>query len=323
MEKSRNVMTVRLANSIGMDKVVDYAQRFGVVDKLQPVLSMSLGAGETTVLNMTTAYSMIVNGGKKVVPTFIDRVQDHTGKTVFKHDMRPCDGCCGIQWSPDLAVPDVPDARESVIDPRTAYQMVSILEGVVQRGTAKAVSSIGKPLAGKTGTTNDANDAWFVGFSPDLAVGLYIGFDHPRPLGGKETGGSVSAPVFKDFMSEALKGEPATPFRMPPGIRLVRVDAATGHWPNRGSATPSGRPSSRGPSRNRASISCWMAVMSHRAPVPVAASSSCRAACRRRGRVVDRRSRHRPERRALLMSRTAEPVGGCDWVLALKPAGSK
>jgi penicillin-binding protein 1A len=228
MEKSRNVMTVRLANSIGMDKVVDYAQRFGVADKLQPVLSMSLGAGETTVLKMTTAYSMIVNGGRKIVPTFIDRVQDHTGKTVFKHDMRPCDGCSGIQWSSNLAVPDVPDARESVIDPRTAYQMVSILEGVVQRGTAKAVSSIGKPLAGKTGTTNDANDAWFVGFSPDLAVGLYIGFDQPRPLGGKETGGSISAPVFKDFMAEALKGEPATPFRMPPGIRLVRVDAATG-----------------------------------------------------------------------------------------------
>jgi penicillin-binding protein 1A len=189
---------------------------------------MSLGAGETTVLRMTTAYSMIVNGGRKVVPTFIDRVQDHTGKTVFKHDTRPCDGCAGIPWSPALAVPDVPDARESVIDPRTAYQMVSILEGVVQRGTAKAVSAIGKPLAGKTGTTNDANDAWFVGFSPDLAVGLYIGFDHPRPLGGKETGGSVSAPVFKDFMGEALKNEPATPFRMPPGIRLVRVDAATG-----------------------------------------------------------------------------------------------
>ena len=138
MEKSRNVMTVRLANSIGMDKVVDYAQRFGVADKLQPVLSMSLGAGETTVLKMTTAYSMIVNGGKKIVPTFIDRVQDHTGKTVFKHDTRPCDGCGGIQWSPDLAAPDVPDARETVIDPRTAYQMVSILEGVVQRGTGQS-----------------------------------------------------------------------------------------------------------------------------------------------------------------------------------------
>ncbi|UEM05287.1 penicillin-binding protein 1A [Skermanella rosea] len=228
MEKSRNVMTVRLANSIGMDRVADYAERFGVVDKLPPVLSMSLGAGETTVLKMTTAYSMIVNGGKKVIPAFIDRIQDHTGKVVFKHDMRPCPNCGGIQWSPDLAVPDVPDARESVIDPRTAYQMVSILEGVVQRGTARMISSIGKPLAGKTGTTNDSLDAWFVGFSPDLAVGLYIGFDQPRSLGAKETGGSVSAPVFKDFMADALKGEPATPFRMPPGIRLVRVDAATG-----------------------------------------------------------------------------------------------
>ncbi|EWY39953.1 penicillin-binding protein 1A [Skermanella stibiiresistens SB22] len=228
IEKSRNVMTVRLANSVGMDKVANYAERFGIVDKLPRVLSMSLGAGETTVLRMTTAYSMIVNGGKKVVPAFIDRIQDHTGKVVFKHDTRPCPSCSGIEWSPDMAVPDVPDARESVIDPRTAYQMVSILEGVVQRGTAKTIASIGKPLAGKTGTTNDALDAWFVGFSPDLAVGLYIGFDQPRSLGAKETGGTLSAPVFKDFMADALKGEPATPFRMPPGIRLVRVDAATG-----------------------------------------------------------------------------------------------
>jgi len=229
MEKSRNVMTVRLAHAIGMDKVADYAEHFGVVDKLPRVLSMSLGAGETTVLRMTTAYSMIVNGGKKIVPTFIDQVQDHTGRAVFKHDTRPCRGCRDIAWSPELAVPDVPDSRENVIDPRTAYQMVSILEGVVQRGTGKAISAIGKPLAGKTGTTNDSMDAWFVGFSPDLAVGLYIGFDQPRSLGGKETGGSISAPVFKEFMADALKNEQATPFRMPPGIRLVRVDPATGH----------------------------------------------------------------------------------------------
>ena len=228
IEKSRNVMTVRLANSIGMDKVADYAQRFGVVDKLQPVLAMSLGAGETTVLRMTTGLFDDRQRWQEARADLHRSCAGPYGQDRFQARYTALRRVLRHKWSPDLAVPDVPDARELVIDPRTAYQMVSILEGVVQRGTAKAVSAIGKPLAGKTGTTNDANDAWFVGFSPDLAVGLYIGFDHPRPLGGKETGGSISAPVFKDFMTEALKGEPATPFRMPPGIRLVRVDAATG-----------------------------------------------------------------------------------------------
>jgi penicillin-binding protein 1A len=229
MEKSRNVMTVRLAQGIGMDKVVDYAQRFGVVDKLQPVLSMSLGAGETTVMRMTTAYSMMVNGGKKVVPTLIDRVQDHTGSTVFRHDSRSCAGCQGVVWSPDAEPPEIPDNREQVADPRTVYQMVSILEGVVQRGTGRIIAEIKKPLAGKTGTTNDYNDAWFVGFSPDLAVGLYIGFDQPRSLGPRESGSGVAAPVFKEFMEVALQDKPATPFRIPPGLRLVRVDPRNGH----------------------------------------------------------------------------------------------
>jgi penicillin-binding protein 1A len=222
-------MTVRLAQGIGMDKVVDYAQRFGVVDKLQPVLSMSLGAGETTVMRMTTAYSMMVNGGKKVVPTLIDRVQDHTGSTVFRHDSRSCAGCQGVVWSPDAEPPEIPDNREQVADPRTVYQMVSILEGVVQRGTGRIIAEIKKPLAGKTGTTNDYNDAWFVGFSPDLAVGLYIGFDQPRSLGPRESGSGVAAPVFKEFMEVALQDKPATPFRIPPGLRLVRVDPRNGH----------------------------------------------------------------------------------------------
>lgn len=258
IEKSRNVMTVRLAQYIGMDPVVETARRFGIYDNLPAQLSMSLGAGETTVMRMTTAYAMLVNGGRKIEPSFIDRVQDRTGKTVFRHDNRPCVGCQmplataavaaetgtagtvpvpqtaapaplaeAVPVSPDQ-VPQVPDDREQVDDPRTIYQVVSMLEGVVQRGTATKLREIGKPLAGKTGTTNDSMDAWFVGFSPDLAVGVFVGYDQPRSLGDHETGGSVAVPIFKDFMTVALKDQPAIPFRVPPGLQLVRVDPETG-----------------------------------------------------------------------------------------------
>ncbi|MDQ2104152.1 penicillin-binding protein 1A [Azospirillum isscasi] len=228
IEKSRNVMTVRLAQAIGMDKVKALSENFGIVDNLQPYLPMSLGAGETTVLRMATAYAMLANGGKRVTPTFIDRVQDRNGKTVFRHDNRPCGACNQVAWSDGLTVPAVPDTREQVNDPRTVYQMVSMLEGVVQRGTATKLLSLGKPLAGKTGTTNDSHDAWFMGFSPDLVVGTYIGFDQPRSLGAKETGGSAAVPVFKDVMEVALKDKPATPFRVPRGLRLVRVNPENG-----------------------------------------------------------------------------------------------
>jgi penicillin-binding protein 1A len=227
IEKSRNLMTVRIAQAVGMQKVAEYARKLGVVDNMMPVLAMALGAAETTPLRMATAYSMIVNGGKRIEPTFIDRVQDRRGHTVFRHDNRPCEGCQVSAWA-DQPVPQIPDIREQVIDPRTAYQMVSILEGVVQRGTGTAVKAVGKPLAGKTGTTNDSKDAWFVGFSPDLTVGVYVGFDQPHELGGKETGGAIAAPIFRDFMIEALADKPAIPFRVPPGIRLVRVDLASG-----------------------------------------------------------------------------------------------
>ncbi|CAO3413634.1 penicillin-binding protein 1A [Azospirillum doebereinerae] len=228
IEKSRNVMTVRLAQQIGMDKVKATAEKFGIMDNLQPYLPMALGAGETTVLRLSTAYAMLANGGKKVVPTFIDRIQDRNGKTIFRHDNRPCDTCAAPEWRDGLATPRVPDNREQINDPRTTYQIVSILEGVVQRGTATSLLSLGKPLAGKTGTTNDSNDAWFMGFSPDLVVGTYIGFDQPRSLGPRETGGSAAVPIFKEVMAEALKDKPATPFRVPPGLRLVRVNPATG-----------------------------------------------------------------------------------------------
>jgi len=227
IEKSRNLMTVRLAQTIGMEKVVDYAQRFGVVDDMPAVLSMALGAGETTLLRLTTAYAMLVNGGKRIDPTFIDRVQDRHGLTVYRHDTRECPSCRDQVWA-GQAAPELPDARPQVADPGSVYQVVSMLQGVIQRGTGRRVSSVGKPLAGKTGTTNDGLDTWFMGFSPDLAVGVYIAFDEPRTLGPRETGSSVSAPVFRDFMAAALRNQPAIPFRIPSGVRLVRVNVDTG-----------------------------------------------------------------------------------------------
>ena len=228
IEKSRNVMTVRLANAIGMGPVVTLAKKFGVADDIPELLSFSLGAKETTPLRMATAYGMIVNGGKRITPTLIDRVEDRNGKTLWRADARECKGCQDLGWSPDLTPPDIADTREQIEDPRTTYQMVSIMQGVVQRGTAIKLRDLGIPLAGKTGTTNDNKDAWFVGFTPDLVAAVYVGFDDPKPLGSHETGGSVAVPIFKDFIAEAMKGKPAIPFRVPPGLRMVRINPATG-----------------------------------------------------------------------------------------------
>ena len=227
IEKSRNLMTVRLAAALGMPKVASFAERFGVVDKLPNELAMALGAGETTPLRMAAAYGQIVNGGRKITPTLIDRIQDRNGKTVYRHDTRICEGCEATFYT-NQDMPDVPDVREQLTDPMTAYQMVHILEGVVERGTGRVVAQVGKPLAGKTGTSNDSKDTWFVGFSPDLVVAVFVGFDDPITLGDHETGASAAAPIFRDFMAEALKDKPPTPFRVPSGIRLVRVNAATG-----------------------------------------------------------------------------------------------
>jgi penicillin-binding protein 1A len=229
-------MTVRLAQVIGMDKVVDYATRFGVVKQMPDMLSMSLGAAETTLLDITTSYAMLVNGGKRIVPTLIDRIQDRTGKTIFKHEKRACPGCDGIEWDGEYA-PVIDDIREQVADPRSVYQIVSMLHGVVQRGTGRRIRAVGKPLGGKTGTTNDSVDAWFIGFSPDLAVGVFGGFDQPSTLGKRETGSSVAVPIFRDFMKEALKDKPPIPFRIPTGLRLIKVNAKTGER-----AVPGDRP---------------------------------------------------------------------------------
>lgn len=228
IEKSRNLMTVRLAQDVGMPIVSEYARRFGVYDDLPPLLSMALGAGETTLVRLTTAYCMFVNGGKKINYTFIDRIQDRLGQTIWRHDQRKCDNCNADAWR-GQDEPQLPDERKQIIDPMTAYQVTSMLEGVVIRGTGTLVNKrVGKPLAGKTGTTNDEKDAWFIGFSPDLAMGVFVGYDSPQPMGHGETGGELAAPIFADFFKLALKDKPAIPFRTPPDIRQVRINKKTG-----------------------------------------------------------------------------------------------
>jgi penicillin-binding protein 1A len=227
LEQSRNVMTVRLAQDVGMPLIAEYAKRFGVYDSLPPYLSFALGAGETTVLRMTAAYSMFANGGRRITPTLIDRIQDRYGKTVYKHDLRECSACDAAKWQ-NQPEPSLVDKREQVLDPMTAYQITSMMEGVVQRGTGTAVREVGKPIAGKTGTTNDEKDAWFMSFTPDLAVGIYMGYDKPRHLGRGATGGHLAAPIARDFYKVALADKPAVPFRVPPGIKLIRIDAKTG-----------------------------------------------------------------------------------------------
>ena len=227
LEKSRNLMTVRIAADVGMDKVVELSRRLGTTDKMLPVLANALGSTESTIVRMVQAYSTFVNGGKRVVPTLVDRIQDRHGKTIFRHDNRVCEGCNADSWQ-DQEEPLIESDAEPILDPRTAYQITHMLEGVIERGTAMVVRSVGVPLAGKTGTTNDYKDAWFVGFSPNLTVGIYIGFDQPMSMGHGETGGQNAAPIFRDFMAEAVGKQPPVPFRVPPGIRMVRVDLKSG-----------------------------------------------------------------------------------------------
>lgn len=208
-----------------MPTVMRYAQNFGLADNMEATLAASLGAGEVTLLQLSSAYGMLVNGGKKIRPSLIDRIQDRRGKTIHRRDDNICDGCNQFYSGQE---PDILDTRDTVLDPLTSYQIVSMMEGVVENGTGRKIRVIGKPLAGKTGTTNDSYDAWFMGFSADMVVGVFTGFDRPRSLGRYEEGSSVAVPIFRDFMKDALKGQPGIPFRMPEGIRLVRIDRKTG-----------------------------------------------------------------------------------------------
>jgi len=227
IEKSRNLMTARLAMNLGMDEIGDYARKFGLNENLPPLLSMSLGAGETTLLRLTAAYGMLVNGGKKITPSLIDRVQDRNGKTIYRHDGRSCDACqSGAGMGEEI--PDLGDTREQLTSPASAFQMVSMLEGVIKRGTGRRISKLNLTLAGKTGTTNDNTNGWFIGFTPDLAVGVFVGYDTPRQLGKRETGSTVAVPIFGDFIAAAQAGRPVIPFRRPGGVTIIPVNAETG-----------------------------------------------------------------------------------------------
>lgn len=234
IEKSRNLMTVRLAQHLGMREVINYAGKFNLGNNLEPSLAGSLGAGEVTLLDLTAAYGMLVNGGRKIKPVLVDRIQDRRGKTIYpffddqQKEIR-CPGC-DFNWEEYKFEPKLPELRDKVLDPMTSYQLVSMMEGVAQRGTARSLKwrVPNKILGGKTGTTNNAADAWFLGFSADLVVGVFVGFDRPRSLGRYEEGSTVAVPIFADFMRSALKDQPAVPFRIPPGIRLVRVNEKTG-----------------------------------------------------------------------------------------------
>lgn len=221
LELSRNTMTVRLAQGTGMPRVSALAERLGVTKKMDRVLAMALGSGETTVYRMAAAYSAFVNGGKLVQPHLIELVQDRNGKAIWRSDRRDCDRCdtgFGGEESPRLL-----RGGEQVLDSITAYQITSMLEGVVQRGTATQALSLGKPVGGKTGTTNDYRSAWFMGFSPNLVVGVYIGFDDNRSLGNNETGSVAAVPIFIDFMGQALKDRPAEPFKAPSNAKFAMI----------------------------------------------------------------------------------------------------
>ncbi|HEY4547092.1 MAG TPA: penicillin-binding protein 1A [Pedomonas sp.] len=231
LEQSRNLMTVRLANSVGMPKVAEMAERLGLTEKMSPVLAMSLGAGETTVMKLVAAYGMLANGGKQMNPILIDRVQDRHGKTIYKSDKRNCPSCEATEWQGE-GMPRVADTRKQVIDPRTAYQVVHMLEGVIERGTARRLRDLDRPMAGKTGTTNNSQDVWYVGMTPDLAAGLYLGYDTPRSMGSWAQGGTVAAPIWKQFAEAALKDAPKPQFVAPQGLRFVKVNRKTGKLAN-------------------------------------------------------------------------------------------
>ena len=226
IEQSRNLMTIRIAQEIGMDTVAKYAEKFGVYDKLGPFLANSLGAQETTLFKMVAAYAMFANGGERVEPTLVDRVQDRWGKTVYRHDKRICD-TCGPQPLPAGAAPHIISNREQVIDAITAYQITSMMEGVVKRGSGKGVN-LPVPIAGKTGTTNDAKDVWFIGYSSNIVAGCYLGYDQPRSLGSNAYGGTLCVPVFNAFMREAIKEYGGSKFRVPPGGYWIKIDRFTG-----------------------------------------------------------------------------------------------
>jgi len=227
IEKSRNLMTVRVAQKVGLDEISNITKKFGVYNDVPELLSVSLGSVETTLIQLTNAYCTFVNRGKKVTPIFIDRIQDRRGKTIFNADKRKCVGCKEMSYLKD-EIPTIQNDSIQIISPESAYQITSMMEGVIKRGTGRKLRSLNLNLAGKTGTTNKNMDAWFVGFTSKLVMGVYVGFDEPQSLGRYETGAKVALPIFKKFVENVVKKSDALPFRIPQIINLVIVDAETG-----------------------------------------------------------------------------------------------
>ena len=227
IEKSRNLMTVRIAQKVGFKKISKVTNDFAIYEDIPELLSVSLGSSETTLIKLTNAYSTFVNGGKKVTPIFIDRIQDRRGKTIYNADTRKCLGCEEISYL-KKEIPKIEDNKQQIISPETAYQITSMMEGVIKRGTGKKLRNLNLTLAGKTGTTNNNMDAWFLGFTPKLVIGVYVGFDEPKTLGRYETGAKAALPIFKKFVQEVVKKNEAYPFKIPKTINLVMVDQETG-----------------------------------------------------------------------------------------------
>ena len=237
LEQSRNLMTVRTAAQIGMTNVINRARQMGVGDySATPYLPIALGAGDTTVQRMVNAFATFANQGRALTPTLIDYIQDRNGRTIWRADTRPCEGCNAPDWN-GRPMPRPPLRTRQVVDPMTSYQIVHMLEGVVQRGTATVLRDLGRPLFGKTGTTSGPTNVWFIGGSQQVVAGVYLGFDRPRSMGGYAQGGTIAAPIFRQFARSAFEGMPVIPFRAPTGIRMVRIDRASGQrvyggWPS-------------------------------------------------------------------------------------------
>ena len=234
LEKSRNLMTVRIAQEIGVDKIVNFTKQLGIYENPQELLSISLGSAETTLLKLTSAYCSFVNGGKKINPILIDRIQDSEGVTFFNTETRSCKDCDQISYLSE-SIPKISDNFYQVISPQSAYQVTSMLEGVIKRGTGKRLRDLNLDIAGKTGTTNKNTDTWFVGFTSKLVIGAYVGMDEPKSLGRYETGAKTAMPIFKDFVKKAVKKKDARPFKVAPGISMMVIESTTGKKANFGS----------------------------------------------------------------------------------------
>ena len=235
VENSRNLMTIRIAQHLGMDRIAELAKRTNIMSNMSPVLSMALGAGETSLIKLTSAYASLANGGKKVEASIIDRIQDRRGKNIFVLEQAICENC-NQPYIEEDPKPKIIDKSDIIFDEVNAYQMVSILKGAVDRGTGRKTKIEGIEIAGKTGTTNNNTDAWFLGFTSDIIVGVYTGFDIPESLGKRETGSSVAVPIFKNFIMNYYKNKKALPFIIPSGVELIKINYDTGQISNKKNA---------------------------------------------------------------------------------------